>query len=79
MGGVPVIYKCKCMKEEATVNVPFRRADEDIGKWVQGTMGMAIYLDHRTRSPNCRMTAMEYAKLPVPDNAPYLGGEPKVN
>lgn len=65
---VECAYKCKCMKEEALVFVPERRADQDVVEWVEKDMGFAIYLHHRTNSPDCRETQMEYAKILVPSD-----------
>lgn len=60
-----VIYKCRCMAEEATVAVPDRRDDENVVDWVQQIVGSALLLDHRTRSPDCRSNVTEYVKIPV--------------
>lgn len=77
---IEVRYKCACMPVEASIMVPFRRPkEEDVVQWMQNCMGLAIYLDHRQRSPSCRATAMEYAKVPAPENAPFIGGKPEVN
>lgn len=69
-------YKCHCMSAEAIVRVPWRREDQDVVEWVERTCGEAIAADHQKRSPLCLRKTMEYAKLPAPENAPYLGGKP---
>jgi hypothetical protein len=66
---VIVIYKCTCMTEEATIAVPERREDEDVGVWVQSVVGSALLLHHRENSPNCRSQVTEYVKIPI-DNGP---------
>lgn len=76
---VSIPYKCQCMNEEAVVLVPFRRKDENVIQWMDACVGPALSLDHRFRSPDCRSTKMEYAKIPLPENAPYLGAKPEMN
>lgn len=76
---IEVRYKCACMPAEASIQVPFRNENEDVVQWMQNCLTPAIYLDHRRRSPNCRAAVMEYAKLPVPENARFIGGKPEVN
>ena len=77
--GVEIRYKCKCMSCEANLSVPFRRRGEDIVEWMETCVQRAIYLDHRQRSPLCLATALEYAKIPAPDSAPFIGGKPELN
>lgn len=76
---IQIPYKCRCMTEEATVSVPARRADVDIVTWVQLTVVGAVTVDHRRRSPLCRSTTMEFIKIPAPENAPHIGGEPRLD
>lgn len=76
---IKVVYKCACMNKEASVDVPFRRADEDIHAWFENCVQQAIFLDHRKRSPLCRATATEYVKIPAPESAPFIGAKPQVN
>lgn len=71
-------YKCRCMDAEASIQVPERQEAEDIIQWMNLVVQAAIYLDHRRRSPSCKTTEMEYAKLPMPENAPFIGGKPSV-
>lgn len=67
------------MTSEARVNVRERTADEDVVDWVENVMGEAISKDHFARSPLCRATQMEYAKIPAPENASFIGGKPKLD
>lgn len=76
---IEVRYKCHCMAAEAVVKVPFRRDGETVTQWMQRCVETALYLDHRVRSPLCLSETMEYAKLPAPENAPFLGAKPQVN
>jgi hypothetical protein len=67
-----ILYKCKCMAAEASVEVPDRPAGGDLMLWmnvVQGTLG----LDHSARSPRCLAAEMEYVKIPVDDGADGIG------
>ncbi len=72
-----VIYKCRCMKEEAKLEIPARRDDEEIGSWMN-ILQAALTVDHRKRSPLCVRTAMEYAKIYVPPDG-GIGMEKKVH
>lgn len=73
-----ILYKCACMPAEAEVEVAERRENEDILDWMHHVQ-MAIGVDHRKRSPICMATTMEHCKIPVPENAPFLGGKPKLD
>lgn len=75
---VGVVYKCTCMISEATVQVPFRRDDQDVAAWME-VVTARLAADHRSRSPLCRLTTMEYAKVPAPESAPFLGGKPQLH
>jgi hypothetical protein len=75
---IDITYKCRCMSAEATFQVRNRVEGEDIATWmydVQRKMGE----DHTKRSPLCLATKVEYAKIPAPENAPFIGGQPKLN
>lgn len=74
---IEIKYKCKCC-DERVVHVPPRLPGEDIADWMNLVVQAALYLDHRTRSPQCTETTMEYAKIPMTENQP-LGSQPSVN
>lgn len=74
-----ILYKCKCMATEAEVTVPHRKPNESIDAWMIGCVQSSIYLDHRRRSPSCAAVEMEYAKVPAPESAPFIGGKPELN
>jgi hypothetical protein len=76
---ITIFYKCACMPAERSVDVPPRREDEDIIDWMETCVRLSIGLDHRKRSPLCRAAALEYAKIPAPENAPFIGGVPKTH
>lgn len=78
-GAVVVRYKCRCMTEEASVDVRYRGEHEDVKDWIVVVMSAALIEDHKRRSPLCRSTTMEYVKVPMPENSPMLGGRPVVN
>ncbi len=62
MADIPILYKCRCMAAEATVQCPARLPDEAIQDWM-GVMRAAVTIDHRRRNPTCAATTMEYAKI----------------
>lgn len=72
-------YKCKCLDADVSVEVPERNPRQDVVEWVEQTMGVVIAKDHASRSPWCKSDTMEYVKIPAPDNAPYIGGAPKMD
>ena len=67
------------MAAEACVRIPYRDGSRDVVEWMEGEVGGAIARNHAARSPLCLATAMEYCKIPVPENAPHIGGKPIVN
>lgn len=67
------------MEREAEVFVRYRHDNEDVADWMELVVTYAIANDHMHRSPNCRATTMEYAKIPAPENAPFIGGKPVTN
>lgn len=72
-------YKCKCLVNEVEIEVRERLPDEIIVHWVETVVGYAIGNDHNNRSPTCREKTVEYVKIPVPENAPYIGSKPRMN
>lgn len=72
-------YKCCCFAEEVSVSIPPRRADEKVEEWMSLCVQPALYLDHRVRSPLCKESTVEYLKIPMPENAEFIGAQPKVN
>ena len=74
-----VHYKCQCMAAEACVRIPYRAEDRDVVEWMEDDVISAVSADHAARSPLCRATAVEYLKVPIPENAPHVGGKPVVN
>lgn len=74
-----VIYKCRCMKEEATVSVPDRPENADIIEWMVQILGSCLAYDHKYRTPACHETKMEYVKIPFAENAPGIGMKPKLD
>lgn len=74
-----VLYRCKCMDGEAGVEVRNRIEGEDVVYWVEQVVGAAVGADHRSRSPMCPSSTMEYVKIPAPENAPFIGGKPRLD
>lgn len=67
-------YKCHCMKEEASIQVPSRNGeDEDIRNWMTLVVQPSIYLDHRKRNSTCNAQNMEYAKILLPEQFGFIG------
>lgn len=64
-------YKCSCIPKEASINVPARDSVEDIMDFMHRVQA-ALGSDHRRRSPQCRSTTMEYAKIPLVEDV--IGG-----
>lgn len=58
-----IFYKCTCCAEQQ-IDVPDRRKDTDILKWME-LVTSCISFDHAELSPFCRKTTMEYAKIPA--------------
>lgn len=76
---IEVRYKCLCMDAERSVSVRPRTVLEDVVDWVDGVMRQAIAQDHRLHSPRCLSTTSEYVKIMVPENAPGIGEDPKMD
>lgn len=70
-----VKYKCRCMKEEATVLVPDRHKNSDLMRWMS-IVQQCLGYDHSARSPQCRSREMEYAKIPFTDGSEGVGIPP---
>ncbi len=76
MAHVEIRFKCRCMAAERLITVPARRPGEDLGFWMAHVVQASIYIVHRTVHPTCDAVDMEYAKIPMMDGAPMLGGLP---
>jgi hypothetical protein len=72
-------YKCVCMNAEASLLVRFRKEEEDIIAWMDNCVRPALGQHHMGRSPLCRANAVEFLKIPAPENAPFVGGKPVLN
>lgn len=75
---IKIFYKCKCMQDQAALDVPERPIGGAIEVWM-AVVQQAISIDHNNRNPQCRATTLEYAKIPLDDNAPQLGTRAKLN
>jgi hypothetical protein len=74
-----IIYKCRCMSRDAEVEVRDRRDDEDIIEWMETAVSPALGAYHIRNHPMCRATKSEYVKIPMPENAPFIGGKPRMD
>lgn len=66
-------WKCRCMQDEAPIDVRARARGDDIADWMENVVTPAVTKAHRERSPLCRATALEYLKLPVPEGGGPVG------
>lgn len=62
---IEIKYKCQCMATEVALQLIPRDPARDIVEWMETIVQPAIGYDHRTRSPRCHRTKMEYAKIPL--------------
>ncbi|MEK7705892.1 MAG: hypothetical protein AAB426_13100 [Myxococcota bacterium] len=69
-----IFYKCGCTPAEVSLFVPARAPERDVVDWMRFVQN-AIGTDHTARSPDCRATVMEYAKIPIEDK--LIGGAPR--
>jgi len=74
-----IAYKCRCMAAEAEILVRARGEREDIADWVREAVQVALSSDHMARSPLCRSPTVEHCKIPMPENAPYVGAAPRLD
>jgi hypothetical protein len=72
-------YKCRCMKDEVTIECRDRAEGEGIVEWLEGPAAATISADHERRSPLCASRVMEYVKIPISENAPFLAGKPRLD
>jgi hypothetical protein len=73
MKTIALTWKCRCMLEEAVVDVRARARGDDIAEWMEEVVTPAISRAHRARSPLCVSPAVEYLKLPVPPGGGPVG------
>lgn len=76
---IEIRYKCACMQDEVGVDVRQRLELEDIVNWVEVTVAAAVSNDHFKRSPRCFLGKTEYVKIPMAENAPFIGAAPKLD
>lgn len=70
-----MIYKCTCMKEEISFEMPARRFNEDVTDFLERVRKW-LGDDHSQRSPFCRSEKVEYLKMAVPEGRP-IGSSPE--
>lgn len=73
-----VTYKCRCMPEEATFEMPARRFNEDIADFME-RMRKWLGEDHGQRSPFCRSGVTEYVKMRIPEGRPIGSSRDDLN
>jgi hypothetical protein len=67
---VEFLYKCSCMPRERAFYVRERLPNESIIDFMDKAVRPALSIDHRSRSPLCAATRLEYLKMPVDENKP---------
>lgn len=66
-------YNCNvCGIKKQYVNVPSRKAEQDIVEWVELVIMPLFAADHRMRSPFCRATKLDVG---IPIKGAKLGEE----
>jgi hypothetical protein len=68
-----LLWKCRCMPEEAALEVRARAPGEDIAAWMEGVVLPSVTRAHTAWSPLCGATAVEYLKLPIPEDGRGIG------
>jgi len=68
-------YKCACMQDEGSFEMPARRFNEDIADFMERVKKW-LGDDHSQRSPFCRSGVAQYIKLSVPEDRP-IGSSPQ--
>lgn len=76
---VTVLYKCRCLRDEVTVQVRYRAANETLEDWMELVVRPVVQMDHAGRSPKCDADKLQYAKIWRPENEPFIGGKPVVH
>lgn len=70
-----ILYKCRCMQDEGSFDMPARRFNEDIADFME-RMQKWLGEDHNLRSPFCRSGKTEYVKMAVPEGR-AIGSSPE--
>jgi hypothetical protein len=76
---IEVRYLCRCMVEEAVLQVRPRRKGEDLIEWINEGLGPVLFADHKRRSPQCPSTKTEYCKFEVPENTQGVRFPPRLD
>jgi hypothetical protein len=61
---VTIHYKCSCMQDEGSFEMPARRFNEDTADFI-ARLQKWLGEDHSQRSPFCRAAKTEYVKIPT--------------
>jgi hypothetical protein len=71
-------YKCSCMKDEVAFDMPARRFNEDLERFMP-RMQKWLGEDHAQRSPFCRTSKTEYVKMEMPEGRPIGSSKEDLN
>lgn len=75
---ISVLYSCiLCGLRDITVHVPARMDPdaEDVVRWMEDVVLVAIGNDHHLRSPHCPTRRLQDLKIPI-TGAEWIGGPP---
>jgi hypothetical protein len=68
-----VIYKCRCMDAERSIDVTARVPEGDLQEWMEGVVINCVAYDHAGHYPNCQSTHMDWLKIPMIDEEVPIG------
>jgi len=71
-----IAYKCSCMQDEGSFEMPARRFNEDTSDFLE-RMRRWLGDDHAQRSPFCRASKTEYVKIVMPEDGRPIGSIPE--
>lgn len=74
-----ISYTCRCLVDHVDVPVRDRASGEDIADWMANVVIEQLAIDHRKRSPTCTSDRLDEVRIPMPENAPFIGGKPRLD
>ena len=76
---IEIRWKCRCLLKEASLRIEARTAGQGVVEWMDEVVRPLLTTAHQRRSPMCSSDRLTYLKIPTPDNAPFLGAQPKLD
>lgn len=72
---VGILYRCECMKERVSLDVPERLPAVDILMWMNDIVVPRVVIDHiKHRTPGCQASTIAELLLPAPPDG-IIGGQ----